>query len=84
MEKLLFDLKNIYRAQEQHGLDVRKAGDIAAARRYFARAEAYAFAAGEVARLLEQTAVVQEMRNAKSLNFRRATNPEALAPATDR
>jgi hypothetical protein len=81
MEKLLSDLKALCRAQEQHGFDMRKAGDTAAARRYFARAEAYAFAAGEVARLLEQPAVVQEMGNAESLNFRRATNPEALAPA---
>jgi hypothetical protein len=81
MEKLLSDLKALCRAQEQHGFDMRKAGDTAAARRYFARAEAYAFAAGEVARLLEQSAEVKEMSSAESLNFRRATNPDAVAPA---
>jgi hypothetical protein len=81
MEKLLDDLKNVYRAQEGHGFTTRRAGDIAAARRYFARAEAYAFSAAEVARLLGRMDEARELYAAESVNFRRATNPEALAHA---
>jgi len=82
MEKILAELKSLYRAQEDHGLTARTQGRLEQARRYFARAEAYAFAAGMVARELGDRATVLEMDEAESLNFRRATADNAQAPAT--
>jgi hypothetical protein len=81
MEKMLDEFVQLTRAHEVNGLAARKQGDIEAARRYFARAEAYAFCAGSVARALGNRQRADEMDMAESLMFRRAASPQGTSYA---
>jgi hypothetical protein len=81
MMTALQQIVEMHYAQVNHGLDARHRGDIHAARRYFARAEAYAFAAGTLARELGDRETVITMDRAESQNFRRATSEDGGAYA---
>ena len=79
MESTLQQIVALHHAQVNHGLEARRLGDIHAARRYFSRAEAYAMAAGLLARELGDRETVVAMDRAESQNFRRATSENAGA-----
>ena len=81
METTLQQIVALHHAQVNHGLEARRLGDTHAARRYFARAEAYAMAAGLLARDLGERDIVVAMDRAESQNFRRALSEDAGAYA---
>ena len=78
METALQQIVALHHAQVNHGLEARRLGDTHAARRYFARAEAYAMAASLLAREQGERETVVAMDRAESQNFRRATSVEAV------